>query len=859
MHYTSWMPLTSPSPLLPLFASLLLLSGCAQSPGPELSPDVLDFGSIEPGAVVHGQAQIWNPGPEIVVQIVVQPSGGIFANARDAEVTIASEVLVEIEVSALGVALGPQQGVLTVVWDGGSAETLLSADVVLAVVDLDHDGFPAGEDCDDADPGIRPGAEEICDGVDTDCDGELPAQEIDLDGDGQSECQGDCDDTEASVSESSPEICDGLDNDCDGFAAFDSAGEVDGDGDGSLSCDDCDDADAANFPGNPEQCDTRDNDCNGAADADPAGEVDVDLDGSLSCIDCNDDNAAQLPGTVELCDGLDTDCNGSADADAAGEVDGDGDGSLSCRDCDDSNAAVSPNFVEACDGIDNDCDGVADADPGGEVDVDADGSLSCIDCDDGDPANFPGNPEVCDGADNDCNEGADADAGGEVDSDVDGSLSCVDCDDTDGANFPGNAEVCDGVDNDCNGAADADVGGEVDADNDQYLSCAECDDSNVAVSPAATEVCDNLDNDCDGAVDENAVFQEFFLKGINDPEAELWMSDLAGGFSATPQPFDPSGAGSVRGAVAGDFDADGYLDFILARGFNVNQATLYRSDCEAGFDAVAQDYVGSIQLQGRSNPQTAADLDRDGDLDLIGWDWSDGEGWVWLNDGDGTTWTRLPASAGGSHPFDLQWNPSSSSFREAVAVPPVDVTGDGFPDLVECVNISGGGFGLSGSSCQISTGVGDGTFTSTLSPEFGVLRRVNGIALADFDGDGDIDMLGGLDDDGDAGQVWYWSGGPILPSGLGSEAFDVNEPDSGSSDANEPGYGWMSPYDWNGDGAMDVLVSFMDPHNGVDRTLVVALNDGSANFTVHPVGSSNHAYGSGDAEVQDIISVPAWP
>jgi hypothetical protein len=859
MHYTSWMPRTSASSLLALSSSLLLLWGCSQTPGPELSPEVLEFGTIEPGEAVYGLAQLWNPGPEISVQIVVQPSGGIFSSAEYAELTLPSANLAEIEVSALGVALGPQQGVLTVVWEGGSAETLLSADVALAVVDLDHDGVPAGEDCDDTDPTVRPGAEEVCDGVDTDCDGELDAEESDLDEDGQSECQGDCDDTDASVSESSPEICDGLDNDCDGVAGFDSAREVDVDGDGSLSCADCDDADAANFPGNSEQCDSRDNDCNGAADADPAGEVDVDLDGSLSCNDCNDDNPAQLPGAVELCDGLDTDCNGSADADAAGEVDADGDGALSCRDCDDSNAAVSPNFVESCDGIDNDCDGVADADPAGEIDGDGDGSLSCVDCDDAAAANFPGNPEVCDGADNDCNDVADADAAGEIDGDGDGSLSCVDCDDGAAGNFPGNAEICDGADNDCNGAADADPGGELDADNDQFLSCEECDDGNPAVSPAATEVCDNVDNDCDGIVDENAVFQEFFLKGINGPEAELWMSDLAGGFSTTPQLFDPNGAGSVRGAVAGDFDDDGYLDFILTRGFNVTHASLYRSDCEGGFDIIEQNYIGGLQLQGRSNPHTVADLDQDGDLDVIGWDWSDGEGWVWLNDGDGTTWVRLPASATGSHPFDLNWSPTSSSFREAVAVPPVDVTGDGYPDLVECINISSGGIGLSASSCQIHTGVGDGTFTSTLAPEFGVLRRVNGIALADFDGDGDIDMLGGLDDDGDAGQVWYWSGGPILPSGLGSEAFDVNEPDTGALNQDLPGYGWMSPYDWNGDGAMDVLVSYMDPHNSVDRTLVVALNDGNANFTVHQVGFSNHAYGSGAAEVQDIIAVPVWP
>ncbi len=38
-------------------------------------------------------------------------------------------------------------------------------------VDADADGSAADVDCDDADPGVRPGAAEVCDGRDEDCDG----------------------------------------------------------------------------------------------------------------------------------------------------------------------------------------------------------------------------------------------------------------------------------------------------------------------------------------------------------------------------------------------------------------------------------------------------------------------------------------------------------------------------------------------------------------------------------------------------------------------------------------------------------------------------------------------------------------
>ncbi|MEE2827587.1 MAG: putative metal-binding motif-containing protein [Myxococcota bacterium] len=271
-------------------------------------------------------------------------------------------------------------------------------------LDMDEDGFSAGEDCDDENPDSFPGNPEVCDGADNDCDGLLLAIETDDDGDGLNECiDGDCDDADPSNFPGNSEACDGQDNDCDGAIP---TTEIDQDGDGVAECSgDCDETDETIFPGNTEVCDQQDNNCDGVI---PADETDDDGDGLDECVgeDCDDADPSNFPGNVELCDGQDNDCDGVLGAE---EIDNDGDGFDECSgDCDDATSALAPGNTETCDGRDNDCDGLI---PDEEIDADEDGVRTCDgDCDDLDPGNAPNQSEVCDdGQDNNCDGLADAD------------------------------------------------------------------------------------------------------------------------------------------------------------------------------------------------------------------------------------------------------------------------------------------------------------------------------------------------------------------------------------------------------------------------------------------------------------------
>ncbi len=136
-----------------------------------------------------------------------------------------------------------------------------------SAVDYDNDGWGEDVDCDDDDSSAFPGASEIEDDIDNDCDGLIDeGLTVDFDADGYTESEGDCNDEDANVHPNANELDNSVDDDCDGLVdEFSANMDVDSDG-FSTAEGDCADQNAGVYPGAPESTDGVDNDCDGLVD-----------------------------------------------------------------------------------------------------------------------------------------------------------------------------------------------------------------------------------------------------------------------------------------------------------------------------------------------------------------------------------------------------------------------------------------------------------------------------------------------------------------------------------------------------------------------------------------------------------------
>jgi hypothetical protein len=93
--------------------------------------------------------------------------------------------------------------------------------------DADGDGYKSASDCNDASPYIHPGAIEVGNSIDDDCDGSVDEGfPTDADGDGYT-TEDDCDDTDPAANPGGTEVPgNDQDEDCDGVMEYDDTAEV---------------------------------------------------------------------------------------------------------------------------------------------------------------------------------------------------------------------------------------------------------------------------------------------------------------------------------------------------------------------------------------------------------------------------------------------------------------------------------------------------------------------------------------------------------------------------------------------------------------------------------------------------------
>jgi hypothetical protein len=296
---------------------------------------------------------------------------------------------------------------------------------------------------------------------------------------------GDCNDKNAAIKPGATEVCDAVDNDCD--KAIDEGvqktyyRDADADTYGTPNTTknactqpsgyvanktDCNDANSAIKPGATETCDTVDNDCDGSIDEGVKRTYYRDADA---------DTFGGTTSTAQACTA------------PSGYV-------TSKTDCNDSDRAINPAAQELCDGKDNDCD--TSIDEGVKktfyADVDTDGygnagatTLACTqpagyvtlagDCNDDLGYVHPGAAERCNSRDDDCD--------GKTDEDQVTTYA-----DRDGDNYGNENEPSQQA---CSAAMPS----------GQVLVAGDCNDLAPTVHPLATDVYDHVDNDCDGVVD----------------------------------------------------------------------------------------------------------------------------------------------------------------------------------------------------------------------------------------------------------------------------------------------------------------------------------------------------------------------